>query len=37
MKDGWKKAKLSNYANVSSSKRIYAKEYAEDGIPFYLG
>ena len=37
MKDEWKRVKLSNYATVSSSKRIYASEYVDLGIPFYRG
>lgn len=29
--------KLSNYCEITSSKRIYAKEYVDVGIPFYRG
>lgn len=31
----WKKIKLDNYLEATSSKRIFAKEYVDDGIPFY--
>ena len=31
------KFKLSDFAKVGSSKRIYAKEYRKSGIPFYRG
>lgn len=31
------KYKLSDLAEVGSSKRIYAKEYQASGIPFYRG
>lgn len=33
--EGWKEYKLGELAEISSSKRIYAKEYVEYGIPFY--
>ncbi|WP_374961129.1 restriction endonuclease subunit S [Spongiibacter tropicus] len=29
--------KLSNYCEITSSKRIYAKEYIDSGVPFYRG
>lgn len=31
------KCRLGDLARVSSSKRIYAKEYTTSGIPFYRG
>lgn len=34
---GWDLKKLDNICNVTSSKRIYAHEYVETGIPFYRG
>ena len=34
---GWGYEKLSNKAEISSSKRIFANEYTECGIPFYRG
>lgn len=33
----WKEVKLGSLCNISSSKRIFAKEYQEYGIPFYRG
>lgn len=33
--DNIPKVMLSELANISSSKRIYANEYVDDGIPFY--
>lgn len=35
--NSWKKVKLGDVANVSSSKRIFANEYVSYGIPFYRG
>lgn len=32
-----RKFKISELCNVTSSKRIFAKEYVENGIPFYRG
>lgn len=29
--------KLSDYCEITSSKRIYAKEYIDSGVPFYRG
>lgn len=29
--------KLSDYCEITSSKRIYAKEYVDSGVPFYRG
>ena len=34
---GWEVTTLKNLANISSSKRIFAKEYQTQGIPFYRG
>ena len=34
---GWEYEKLSNKAEISSSKRIFASEYSDSGIPFYRG
>ena len=34
---GWGIATLENLANISSSKRIFAREYQTEGIPFYRG
>lgn len=34
---GWGIDRLGNMCDISSSKRIYAHEYCEDGIPFYRG
>ncbi|HJH08613.1 MAG TPA: restriction endonuclease subunit S [Psychrobacter pasteurii] len=34
---GWKVSSLEDLANISSSKRIFAKEYLTEGIPFYRG
>ena len=34
---GWEIDRLGNMCDISSSKRIYAHEYCEDGIPFYRG
>lgn len=31
----WEKVKLGNIATVSSSKRIFARQYVDAGIPFY--
>lgn len=31
----WREVKLGDLLEVSSSKRIYAKEYVESGVPFY--
>lgn len=37
MKCEWEKLKLGDVCNISSSKRIFAKEYTKAGIPFYRG
>ena len=34
---GWEVKKLGEFCQISSSKRIYANEYCEEGIPFYRG
>ncbi|WP_270646763.1 restriction endonuclease subunit S [Paeniclostridium hominis] len=33
----WNSYKVGDLMEISSSKRIYAKEYIEEGIPFYRG
>ncbi|EQK46742.1 type I restriction modification protein [Paraclostridium bifermentans] len=33
----WKEYRLGDLIDISSSKRIYAKEYVSEGIPFYRG
>ena len=33
----WKTYKIGNLCSISSSKRIFAKEYQTSGIPFYRG
>ncbi len=35
--EGWEVKSLKNIVDISSSKRIFAKEYKEEGIPFYRG
>lgn len=37
MKSEWRMMKLGDMCKISSSKRIFAKEYCGDGIPFYRG
>ena len=34
---GWEKKRLGDIADISSSKRIFANEYTETGVPFYRG
>ena len=34
---GWEIERLGNKADISSSKRIFANEYTDSGIPFYRG
>ena len=34
---GWEVKKLGDICDISSSKRIYANEYCEEGVPFYRG
>jgi len=33
----WQKVRLSDVCNITSSKRIFAKEYQSSGVPFYRG
>lgn len=33
--EGWEEKKLEEIGNITSSKRIYRKEYSQKGIPFY--
>ena len=33
----WEKLKLGDVASITSSKRIFAKEYTTEGVPFYRG
>ena len=33
----WKQYKIGDLCSISSSKRIFAKEYQTSGIPFYRG
>ena len=35
MMEGWKQVKIGDFCNVLSSKRIFAKDYVQSGIPFY--
>lgn len=35
--EAWEQLKLSEVAELTSSKRIHAEEYVEKGIPFYRG
>ncbi len=35
--NGWTFKKLSEIAEVTSSKRIFMREYGQDGVPFYRG
>ena len=37
MKSEWKTVLLGDVCNITSSKRIFAKEYQSSGIPFYRG
>ena len=37
MKQGWKTYRIGELCKISSSKRIFAKEYKDSGIPFYRG
>ena len=34
---GWEKKRLGDITDISSSKRIFANEYTETGVPFYRG
>ena len=33
----WKKYKIGDLCSISSSKRIFAKEYQSSGVPFFRG
>jgi type I restriction enzyme S subunit len=35
--EGWRVVRLQDIVEIGSSKRIFAKEYLQDGIPFYRG
>jgi type I restriction enzyme S subunit len=35
MMEGWEEIKLGDVVDIGSSKRIYASDYVENGIPFY--
>lgn len=35
--EGWEVVSMLEVANISSSKRIFAKEYKEEGVPFFRG
>lgn len=35
--EGWTKYKIGDLCSISSSKRIFAKEYQSSGIPFFRG
>ncbi|MFH2003980.1 MAG: restriction endonuclease subunit S [Bacteroidota bacterium] len=37
MKNGWKKIRLKEVCEITSSKRIYAADYQNEGIPFFRG
>lgn len=37
MKTGWRKVRLEEVVEITSSKRIYASDYQSEGIPFYRG
>ena len=37
MKSKWGIRKLGDLCNISSSKRIFAREYCSKGVPFYRG
>ncbi|MEI0509590.1 restriction endonuclease subunit S, partial [Brachyspira intermedia] len=34
---GWQEKKIIDISEVTSSKRIYEKEYVKNGVPFYRG
>ena len=34
---GWKAGKMGEFCTITSSKRIFANEYCEEGVPFYRG
>jgi type I restriction enzyme S subunit len=33
----WKEGKMGEFCTITSSKRIFANEYCEEGVPFYRG
>ncbi|WP_318472376.1 restriction endonuclease subunit S [Photobacterium leiognathi] len=35
--EGWEVSQLENLVDIASSKRVFAKEYLEEGVPFYRG
>lgn len=35
--EGWSASKLEDLVDIASSKRVFAKEYLDDGVPFYRG
>ncbi|HBN95849.1 MAG TPA: type I restriction endonuclease, partial [Firmicutes bacterium] len=35
MRSEWRELTVGEVANITSSKRIYAREYVKQGIPFY--
>nr|WP_315150691.1 restriction endonuclease subunit S [uncultured Flavobacterium sp.] len=35
MREGWKEVELGTYCKILSSKRIFASDYTDSGIPFY--
>jgi len=35
--ENWQKVKLGDVVEITSSKRIFAKEYFDEGVPFYRG
>lgn len=37
LKEGWRRAKLREVADIGSSKRIFMADYRESGIPFFRG
>ncbi|TWU29645.1 restriction endonuclease subunit S [Bythopirellula polymerisocia] len=34
---GWEVIEISKYCDIRSSKRVFAKDYCESGVPFYRG
>ncbi|MCC3813530.1 restriction endonuclease subunit S [Vibrio parahaemolyticus] len=35
--EGWSASKLEDLVDIASSKRVFAKEYLDEGVPFYRG
>ncbi|PTP94443.1 restriction endonuclease subunit S [Vibrio splendidus] len=35
--EGWEASKLEDLVDIASSKRVFAKEYLKEGVPFYRG